>query len=75
MKTYQIKAKAKSIPQARIDVLALVSINSTVYDAVKFLKDDMRINYSCNIYQIDDISYIEDSDGITLPKIEYLNPI
>ena len=34
MKTYQIKAKAKSVPQAKIDIIALVSIDSNIYDTI-----------------------------------------
>jgi hypothetical protein len=75
MKTYQIKAKAKSVPQARIDIIALVSINSNIYDAIEYLKDDVNRIHNCDIYHIDDIRFIEESPNTTVPKVKYLNPI
>ena len=75
MKTYLIKAKAKSISQSGVDILVLVSINTNIYDAVAYLRDDLPRRHHCEIVYIEAINFIEESDDIKVPRVEYLNPV
>lgn len=75
MKTYLIKARAKSVPQSRVDILGLVSINTNIYDAVNYFRDDLSRRHHCMLERIESINFIEESNNIKVPKVEYLNPV